>query len=103
MNRRGYIHWLIPVTLIVLIAGIITAKLMQTTIMTLAVVIAIGGMTGHMVRLRTKISMFSIHVTIIAFIIGLGYSQGFMKPFWVFSLFYISLAVVFYGGKALRG
>jgi hypothetical protein len=102
MNKRGYVHWLIPVTLLVLILGVIAASLMRTSAMVTLTLLAVGGVCGHVLHHRQKVSAFSAQVIIFSFVLGFAATQTLMRKLWVFVMFYLAVACVHYGEIAFR-
>ncbi len=97
MNKKGYIHWLIPVTLLVLITGALASMILDTKFLGVISLLMVGGCCGHIIHIRKKISLFSLHIIILAFVVGFATSQELLRNIWIFILFYGSLALVYYG------
>ncbi len=99
LGRRGYVHWLLPIFILIFIVGFFAARMMRTTFLSVVCLIIVGLGCGHIVYNRQKISFFSSALLLFAFVVGYTLNQELLRAKTVVVVFLLSCiaAYVFEG------
>ncbi|RLE42264.1 hypothetical protein DRJ48_03865 [Candidatus Woesearchaeota archaeon] len=100
-NRRGYVHWVIPSFVIVFLLGYFLSKVVPATSLGVVTLIIIGGVCGHILSNKKKVSAFSEILIFLGFVFGFGFSHPVLGVAQVFLVFFLACVGVYSAERVL--
>ena len=101
INRKGYVHWAIPLLFVVFIFGYVVSNLINSKFLSALALILLGGVSGHLLMQRKKVSFSSAFLLIVGLFVGYALAEKMLSNPLIAFIFFASVAIAYSVEKAL--
>ena len=100
INKKGYVHWVTPLVVMLGAIGYYTATLLGSRIASIVFLLITGGVSGHLMYNKTKVSVYSAFLLVIGFVLGYAWKNQTMSNVAIFVIFFAAFTAVYFYDKA---
>ena len=100
INKKGYVHWVTPLVVLLGSIGYYTASVLQNKFASVVFLLITGGVSGHLMYYKKRVSVYSAFFLVIGFVVGFAWKNKVMSDIATFVIFFAAFTAVYFYDKA---